>query len=74
MAKKNCPRGSGTPATLPKLQEKCRKNEDAAGQTTFILKNFQGKVTKAVFVEMPAQIKGIENRVEYNNNEANRYQ
>ena len=23
---------------------------------------------------MPAQIKGIENRVEYNNNEANRYQ
>ena len=43
---------------------KTKVNTDAIGQTNFMIKNFQGMVTKKLNVELPETIKGINNTIE----------
>ena len=51
-----------------------RKQEDQIGQTSFILKNYQGKTTKALFTDIPKQIKDIEKDLDMRKREFRSYE
>ncbi len=49
---------------IPDLIKKNKRNEDNTGQSMFMLKNFQAKVTKAIQNEIPDQIKSQTYKIE----------